>query len=383
MNLATIGPNETNQLTLPSKTGTLAITSDIPTKATSSALGTVMIGSTISDTTGYTKCPIDSNGVIYYKDTNTTYTLGGLMGISAIGSSTQPIYWDGSTWQKTTYTLGKSVPSDAVFTDTTYTLAGLMGTDAIGSTTQPVYWTGSKWANATQTSVSGSSGSCTGNAATATKATQDGDGNTISSTYLKLSGGTMTGKITIPNTANITQTQNSGSNYTILGQWYKGGTSQATYNPEIGQHNTGGTAGTGSICILPYATESEPWQKQVGLYIAKGELKLDGTDVLTQSNYTSYAMPKTWANNTLYTIGDDVSMGDGNVEGCLVLKGLNGATGIQFNPYSGSTSQKISIDGSGTMSITGTVSVPTVKATTAMILPTTASSTVGAVWITT
>ena len=34
-----------------------------------------------------------------------------------------------------------------------------------------------------------------GNAATATKATQDADGNTISSTYLKLSGGTMTGNL--------------------------------------------------------------------------------------------------------------------------------------------------------------------------------------------
>lgn len=37
-----------------------------------------------------------------------------------------------------------------------------------------------------------------GNATTATKATQDGDGNTIASTYLKLSGGTMTGAINLP-----------------------------------------------------------------------------------------------------------------------------------------------------------------------------------------
>ena len=44
----------------------------------------------------------------------------------------------------------------------------------------------------------GSDGNFNGNALTATlatKATQDGDGNTISSTYLKLSGGTMTGKL--------------------------------------------------------------------------------------------------------------------------------------------------------------------------------------------
>ena len=37
-----------------------------------------------------------------------------------------------------------------------------------------------------------------GNAATATKATQDGDGAVISSTYLKLAGGTMTGTIVTP-----------------------------------------------------------------------------------------------------------------------------------------------------------------------------------------
>lgn len=37
--------------------------------------------------------------------------------------------------------------------------------------------------------------SFSGNATSATKATQDGSGNTITSTYLKLSGGTMTGTI--------------------------------------------------------------------------------------------------------------------------------------------------------------------------------------------
>ena len=40
------------------------------------------------------------------------------MGSSAKGSTTQPVYWDGSAWQNTTYTLSKSVPSNAVFTDT-------------------------------------------------------------------------------------------------------------------------------------------------------------------------------------------------------------------------------------------------------------------------
>ena len=47
--------------------------------------------------------------------------------------------------------------------------------------------------------VSDASGNVTvnGNAASATKATQDGSGNTITSTYLKLAGGTLTGELTV------------------------------------------------------------------------------------------------------------------------------------------------------------------------------------------
>lgn len=50
--------------------------------------------------------------------TDHTYTLAGLVGGAAIGGSTQPIYWNGSSFVNTSYTLAKSVPSDAVFTDT-------------------------------------------------------------------------------------------------------------------------------------------------------------------------------------------------------------------------------------------------------------------------
>lgn len=92
----------------------------LPT-ASSSTLGGVKTTSTVSSASGYTACPI-INGVVYYKDTNSTYTLAGLVGSTAIGTATNPIYWDGSKFVKTTYTLGKSVPSDAKFTDTVYTL---------------------------------------------------------------------------------------------------------------------------------------------------------------------------------------------------------------------------------------------------------------------
>ncbi len=97
-----------------------------------------------------------------------------------------------------------------------------------------------------------------GNAATATRATQDGNGAIISSTYLKLAGGTMTGALN-------------------------------------------------------------------------------------------------FANNTWNNVGDDCAIGDYNQAGAIGIRGLNGPTGLYFVPYSGSTAQKISINGSGIMTITGTV----------------------------
>lgn len=87
----------------------------------SSTLGGVKTTSTVSATTGLTACPI-IDGIVYYKDTNNTYTLADLVGSTAIGTATNPIYWNGTKFVKTTHTLGASVPADAKFTDTVYTL---------------------------------------------------------------------------------------------------------------------------------------------------------------------------------------------------------------------------------------------------------------------
>ena len=84
--------------------------------------------------------------------------------------------------------------------------------------------------------------------------------------------------------ASLIQNQEDSSNYTTAIRWYKGGTSQGTYNPSIGQHNTGGD-GKGSICILPYPTETSPQGGTVGLFISKGVLKLDGKSVALAENY--------------------------------------------------------------------------------------------------
>lgn len=84
--------------------------------------------------------------------------------------------------------------------------------------------------------------------------------------------------------ASIIQNQQDISNYTTILEWYKNGVSRNTYNPSIGQHNTGGD-GNGSICILPYPTATRPWGGTVGLFISKGVLKLDGKSVALAENY--------------------------------------------------------------------------------------------------
>lgn len=84
--------------------------------------------------------------------------------------------------------------------------------------------------------------------------------------------------------ASIIQNQKDTSNYTTILKWYKNGASRNTYDPSIGQHNTGGD-GNGSICILPYPTATSPWGGTVGLFISKGVLKLDGKSVALAENY--------------------------------------------------------------------------------------------------
>lgn len=81
-------------------------------------------------------------------------------------------------------------------TNTTYTAATatplVAGTAAVGTSAK---YAREDHVHPVQTSVTGSSGSCTGNAATATKATQDESGNNIKASYaasMSISGGTIT-----------------------------------------------------------------------------------------------------------------------------------------------------------------------------------------------
>ena len=87
---------------------------------------------------------------------------------------------------------------------------------------------------------SGASGtwgiSITGNAATATKATQDGSGNTITSTYVKKAGDTMSGKLSIINNSTSTSPSNSNIELREYNTLSNTGTHSAAYAPRLGFH---------------------------------------------------------------------------------------------------------------------------------------------------
>lgn len=107
---------------------------------------------------------------------------------------------------------------------------------------------------------------------------------TLNTTQSITGAKTFSTSVRFANNASIIQNQNNTSNYTTILKWYKNGASRNTYDPSIGQHNTGGD-GNGSICILPYPTETSPWGGTVGLFISKGVLKLDGKSVALAENY--------------------------------------------------------------------------------------------------
>ena len=66
----------------------------------------------------------------------------------------------------------------------------------------------------------------------------------------------MTGRLTMTGEGIIVTTATT-SNYRAGVEFYKGTAADTTYSydAQIGWHNTGGD-GTGSICILPYATST-------------------------------------------------------------------------------------------------------------------------------
>ena len=158
---------------------------------------------------------------------------------------------------------------------------------------------------------------------------------------LSLSGGTMDGKITLGMSSEIVQKQYDTSYYTSTIQWYKnaegwsytdkdGSSKKYAFQPQIGQHNIGGD-GTGSITILPYPSNTAPWGGSVGLFVRRGEMKLDGDKILSSRNYSSLIEPAKIGAATTNHTHDDRYYTESEVNGKLGSKVDNteaGANGL-------------------------------------------------------
>lgn len=127
------------------------------------------------------------------------------------------------------------------------------------------------------------------------------------------------------NSATLIQSQNDTSNYTTILKWKKVNPSSLKYLPHMGQHNTGGNASyPGGIAIVPYATATDPWGKQVGLYIQYGAMYLDGKEIFTANSYTTL-------DNRYVNVSGDTMTGALTVQGATTLATLtaNGATQLK------------------------------------------------------
>ena len=95
------------------------------------------------------------------------------------GSTTQPVYFSGGVPVKTTYTLGKSVPSNAVFTDTNthYTSKNVVGSSTATSNTTSALTNGNVYINSVENGAVTSAHKISGSGAT--KVTTDTSGNIV------------------------------------------------------------------------------------------------------------------------------------------------------------------------------------------------------------
>ena len=93
------------------------------------------------------------------------------------GSATQPVYFSGGKPVATTYTLGKSVPSNAVFTDTHYDSKNVVGSSTATSNTSSALTNGNVYLNSVENGKVTSSHKITG--AGGTTVTTDASGNIV------------------------------------------------------------------------------------------------------------------------------------------------------------------------------------------------------------
>ncbi len=177
------------------------------------------------------------------------------------------------------------------------------------------------WTSARPITVNLSTGVCNinGNAATATKATQDGSGNTITSTYVAKAGDTMTGVLTVQNSnikvkdTGITRASSTTAKYpfpfqivdnannTLGGVYFTYGTDKSTR--------------THLMCYKGTTTSSSDWS-YIGIgYNGSGNVYTYAPNPAANSNDTNIATTK-WANDKF------LPLTGGTLTGNLVAPGI-------------------------------------------------------------
>ena len=178
-----------------------------------------------------------------------------------------------------------------------------------------------------------------GNAATATKATQDGSGNTITNKYFQIYNTSYQGN---SSAVTVNDLAKQGPAYGMI--------NHATDNPI-------GSATWVHVLNMGWSKANTSWIGQIALHTdgttmyfrGNGSSAITGkawNTVLSSNNYSSYAVPLSGGtmtgalnlpNNTWNKIGDDAQLGDINKGGHIGIQGINGNTGIFFTTYNQTT----------------------------------------------
>lgn len=240
------------------------------------------------------------------------------------------------------------------------------------------------------------SGSLSGNAASATKATQDSDGNVINTTYLKLSGGTITGQIKKAGSGGNWQSgrdralifMNSLNGYSTLasmktnnGSWDIGAYSDSNFTDDlifsyVKDTTYSGTNTTdaqikflenGHIVASGFdGTATKANSLASNISIAVGNKTVSNINAGSTASYAladiakdisdSSAPDRGWMTKELYTTITNMAQNfDG---GTITVSNVTASNGLSYN-YNSST---------GITSITGTYPIPTTAGTSGQVL---------------
>lgn len=277
--------------------------------------------------------------------TNRTHTLPDMSGwlvsttdtSTRVGSTTQPVYVDTNGQVKAcSYTISATINAGTTGNLAYYSGANTIDDMAAGTngqvmqtqgagkhTWQTVAW--AAWTAGTATDGPKANlkiGSVTFTSASipAASATASGVVTATSQTFAGVK--TFNNGLTLPVGQYITQNQQATSNYTALVVWMKSGAGTESYKPQIGHHNTGNSYG--AITLLPYATNTSPWDGSVGLYIGKSALKWENKNILHTGNVT-------WADWTAgSTAGPqaNLTIGGTNIRSAAIPSATASASGI-------------------------------------------------------